>query len=128
MLFYNIGNIYISEFKDYLRYSKEFKYLSDIDMYISSRVNGVKVKNIYCNENELKFEFINRENKKQVDTMRKKRDNLVIKYKKEYEPSTIEYTMLKSVENFEVYDKDNLFYVYIKQKNSEERIFCYEKS
>ncbi|MPQ45241.1 hypothetical protein [Clostridium tarantellae] len=117
----NIVVKYVKEFKTYSDSSKNIKYLADADTYISSRINGVKVNNINCENNKIKIEFLNDNNKKQLDIIEKKNDKLYINYKnrKDY--------ILKNIENFNIYDKGNIFYVFIKQKNSKGRIFCYEK-
>lgn len=38
------------------------------------------------------------------------------------------HILIKNVEEFDVMEKGNLFYIKLKVKNQEERIYCYEKT
>lgn len=56
----------------------------------------------------------------------KKKDKLHVYYISSGENRN--HILIKNVEEFDVMEKGNLFYIKLKVKNQEERIYCYEKT
>lgn len=115
---------YLNEYRQEEENDSEYNYLLSTYIYMDKRINEAKIKDLQFTNNEIYLYLDNRDN--QIDVIKEYNGNLVVEY---YKNNTrVKYnSLLKRVENFEVVEKENLFYVFIKQSNQEERVFCYEK-
>lgn len=115
---------YLNEYRQQEVKEEKFNYLLSTHVYIDKRVNESKIKEIKCDEDAIYLYIDNPQN--QVDVIKAYKGNLIVEYYKNNEKISYN-SLLKEVENFNVIEKENLFYVLIKQNNEDERVFCYEK-
>lgn len=116
---------YLKEYKENSNSSEVYKYLLNTESYINSRLNESKIKSLIIKDNKI---IINIDNKfNQMDTIRKHRDLLIVEYQKSNTNNTYN-VILRNLENFNVYEKDKLIYVIIKQEGKEQKVFCYGKT
>lgn len=115
---------YLNEYRQQEVIEEKFNYLLSTHVYIDKRVNESKIKEIKCDEDAIYLYIDNSQN--QVDVIKAYKGNLIVEYYKNNEKISYN-SLLKEVENFNVIEKENLFYVLIKQNNEDERVFCYEK-
>ncbi|WP_242982670.1 hypothetical protein [Clostridium perfringens] len=118
---------YVKEYKRFIPKEKELNYLLDAEMYLNHRFWDNMVEYIKINKDEdyivVKFwrKGIVEENK-----IEKKEDKLHVYYISSGENRN--HILIENVEEFDVVEKKNLFYIKLKVKNQEERIYCYEKA
>ncbi|HFE9681909.1 TPA: hypothetical protein ACGA31_000341 [Clostridium perfringens] len=112
---------------------KELNYLLDAEMYLNHRFWDNMVEEINLNEDYIVVKFW-REVPGTKDELESIKDKIVIKDDKLY--VDFNYTgnkgnplhvLIENIENFNLVEKENLFYIKLKVKNKEERIYCYEK-
>lgn len=112
---------------------KELNYLLDAEMYLNHRFWDNMVEEINLNENYIVVKFW-REVPGTKSELESIKDKMVIKGDKLY--VDFNYTgnkgkslhvLIENIENFNLVEKENLFYIKLKVKNKEERIYCYEK-
>ena len=115
---------YLNEYKQQESIENQFNYLLSAHVYIDKRINEAKIKEVKCNDDSIYVYIDNSYN--QIDVIKKYKGNLIVEYYKNNE--MVKYnSILKDVDVFNVIEKENILYVLIKQKNQDERIFCYEK-
>lgn len=118
---------YVKEYKRFIPKEKELNYLLHAEMYLNHRFWDNMVEDIKINKDEdyivVKFwrKGIVEENK-----IEKKEDKLHVYYISSGENRN--HILIENVEEFDVVEKKNLFYIKLKVKNQEERIYCYEKA
>lgn len=121
---------YFKEYKKELLASKEINYLIDAELYLSHRFLDSKVYEIGLGKNSIKIKFLSLEGgKKEVieDRISFKGDKLYVDFNYKDYGGGISQVLLEEVEGFNVFNKDNLFYINLKLKNERERFYCYEK-
>ena len=113
---------YVKEYKRFIPKEKELNYLLDAEMYLNHRFWDNMVEDIKINKD------------KNYILVKFWRDGIVAEdklyvyynytgYGRNYSPALIE-----DVEEFDLMEKGNLFYIKLKFKNQEERVYCYEKA
>ncbi len=119
---------YVKEYKRFIPKEKELNYLLDAEMYLNHRFWDNMVEDIKINKdkNYILVKFW-RDGIVAEDKIEKIKNKLYVYYNytgygRNYSPALIE-----NVEKFDVMEKGNLFYIKLKVKNQEERIYCYEK-
>lgn len=132
---------YIKEFKNQIRLSESYNYMLGASIYIDNYLLKENAYYILGENNELKIYSdndilemdilrINNSNKLVVDhyKLRESNDGLDSEYyiKDENYKRVATNTILKDVENYEILLKENLIYIFLKQNNNSERVFCYE--
>ncbi len=124
---------YVKEYKKFIPMEKELNYLLDAEMYLNHRFWDNMVEEINLNEDYIVVKFW-REVPGTKDELESIKDKIVIKGDKLY--VDFNYTgnkgnplhvLIENIENFNLVEKKNLFYIKLKVKNKEERIYCYEK-
>lgn len=120
---------YVKEYKRFIPKEKELNYLLDAEMYLNYRFWDNMVENIKINKdkNYILVKFW-RDGIVAEDKIEKIKNKLYVYYNytgygRSYSPALIE-----DVEKFDLMEKGNLFYIKLKVKNQEERIYCYEKA
>ncbi|WP_243158549.1 hypothetical protein [Clostridium perfringens] len=120
---------YVKEYKRFIPKEKELNYLLDAEMYLNHRFWDNMVENIKINKdkNYILVKFW-RDGIVAEDKIEKIKNKLYVYYNytgygRNYSPVLIE-----DVEKFDLMEKGNLFYIKLKVKNQEERIYCYEKA
>ncbi|MDM0488019.1 hypothetical protein QTH65_03885 [Clostridium perfringens] len=124
---------YVKEYKKFIPMEKELNYLLDAEMYLNHRFWDNMVEEINLNEDYIVVKFW-REVPGTKAELESIKDKIVIKGDKLY--VDFNYTgnkgnplhvLIENIENFNLVEKENLFYIKLKVKNKEERIYCYEK-
>ncbi|MDK0795965.1 hypothetical protein P5E92_06660 [Clostridium perfringens] len=124
---------YVKEYKKFIPMEKELNYLLDAEMYLNHRFWDNMVEEINLNEDYIVVKFW-REVPGTKGELESIKDKIVIKGDKLY--VDFNYTgnkekplhvLVENIENFNLVEKENLFYIKLKVKNKEERIYCYEK-
>ncbi|MDM0490372.1 hypothetical protein QTH10_01825 [Clostridium perfringens] len=124
---------YVKEYKKFIPMEKELNYLLDAEMYLNHRFWDNMVEEINLNEDYIVVKFW-RKVPGTKDELESIKDKIVIKGDKLY--VDFNYTgnkgnhlhvLIENIENFNLVEKENLFYIKLKVKNKEERIYCYEK-
>lgn len=124
---------YVKEYKKFIPMEKELNYLLDAEMYLNHRFWDNMVEEINLNEDYIIVKFW-REVPGTNGKLESIKDKIVIKGDKLY--VDFNYTgnkgnplhvLIENIENFNLVEKENLFYIKLKVKNKEERIYCYEK-
>lgn len=120
---------YVKEYKRFIPKEKELNYLLDAEMYLNHRFWDNMVEDIKINKdkNYILVKFW-RDGIVAEDKIEKIKNKLYVYYNytgygRNYSPALIE-----DVEKFDLMEKGNLFYIKLKVKNQEERIYCYEKA
>ncbi|MDH5085815.1 hypothetical protein QTH04_04420 [Clostridium perfringens] len=120
---------YVKEYKRFIPKEKELNYLLDAEMYLNHRFWDNMVEDIKINKdkNYIVVKFW-RDGIVAEDKVEKIKNKLYVYYNytgygRNYSPALIE-----DVEEFDLMEKGNLFYIKLKVKNQEERIYCYEKA
>ncbi|RUR41721.1 hypothetical protein ELS18_01535 [Clostridium perfringens] len=124
---------YVKEYKKFIPMEKELNYLLDAEMYLNHRFWDNMVEEINLNEDYIIVKFW-REVPGTKDELESIKDKIVIKGDKLYvdfnytgnKGNTL-HVLIENIENFNLVEKENLFYIKLKVKNKEERIYCYEK-
>lgn len=126
-------DFYVKEYKKFIPMEKELNYLLDAEMYLNHRFWDNMVEEINLNEDYIVVKFW-RKVPGTKDELESIKDKIVIKGDKLY--VDFNYTgnkgnplhvLMENIENFNLVEKENLFYIKLKVKNKEERIYCYEK-
>ena len=120
---------YVKEYKRFIPKEKELNYLLDAEMYLNHRFWDNMVEDIKINKdkNYILVKFW-RDGIVAEDKIEKIKNKLYVYYNYtgygwNYSPALIE-----DVEEFDLMEKGNLFYIKLKFKNQEERVYCYEKA
>lgn len=120
---------YVKEYKRFIPKEKELNYLLDAEMYLNHRFwdNMVEYIKINKDKNYILVKFW-RDGIVSEDKIEKIKNKLYVYYNytgygRNYSPALIE-----DIEKFDLMEKGNLFYIKLKVKNQEERIYCYEKT
>lgn len=117
---------YVKEYKSFLANEKEFNYLLNAEMYLDYRFLNRRVEEVTVNPNKdyISIKFWEKE-KLLEDKIEKGRTTLNVDFIR-YGASN-PFPLLNGVEKFDVIEKENLFYIRLKVKNQDERVYCYEK-
>lgn len=117
---------YVKEYKSFISEEKELNYILNAEMYLDYRFLNSRIENIIINENK---DFINIkfwENGMILeDKIEKLKNGVSITFNRYGEYYS--RSLLDGVEIFDVLDKENLFYIKLKVKGQEEKVYCYEK-
>lgn len=95
-------------------------------MYLDYRFLNRRVEEVTVNPNKDYISIKFWEEEKLLEDKIEKRKNTLslsfVRYGEYYS-----HALLDGVEKFDVIEKENLFYIRLKVKNQDERVYCYEK-
>ena len=120
---------YVKEYKRFIPKEKELNYLLDAEMYLNHRFWDNMVENIKINKdkNYILVKFW-RDGIVAEDKIEKIKNKLYVYYNYTGYGRNYSHALIEDVEKFDLMEKGNLFYIKLKVKNQEERIYCYEKA
>lgn len=117
---------YVKEYKSFMLDEKELNYILNAEMYLDYRLLDNNIETITINESK---DFINikfwEKDLLLEDKIEKLKSTVSVtfnRYGKYYSRS-----LLDGVEKFDILEKEKLFYIKLKVKGQEERVYCYEK-
>lgn len=117
---------YVKEYKSFLDNEKEFNYLLNAEMYLDYRFLNRRVEEVTVNPHKDYISIKFWEDEKLLeDKIEKRKNTLSLSFKRYGEYYS--HALLDNIEKFDVIEKEDLFYIRLKVKNQDERVYCYEK-
>lgn len=117
---------YVREYNSFLANEEEFNYLLNAEMYLDYRFLNKSVEEVIINPNKDYISIKLWEDEKLLeDKIEKRKNTLDINFLRR--GKYYYHTLLENVEKFDVIEKDDLFYIRLKVKDQDERVYCYEK-
>lgn len=117
---------YVREYNSFLANEEEFNYLLNAEMYLDYRFLNKRVEEVIINPNKDYISIKLWEDEKLLeDKIEKRKNTLDINFLRR--GKYYYHTLLENVEKFDVIEKDDLFYIKLKVKDQDERVYCYEK-
>ncbi|EGT3615691.1 hypothetical protein FHH43_05485 [Clostridium perfringens] len=117
---------YVREYNSFLANEEEFNYLLNAEMYLDYRFLNKRVEEVIINPNK---DYISiklwEDGKLLEDKIEKRKNTLDINFLRR--GKYYYHALLENVEKFDVIEKDDLFYIKLKVKDQDERVYCYEK-
>lgn len=119
---------YVKEYKRFIPKEKQLNYLLDAEMYLNHRFGDNMVEDIKINKDKdyivVKFWRNGMVAEDKIEIIKSK---LYVYYNYTEYGGNYSPALIENVEEFDVVEKENLFYIKLKVKNQEERVYCYEK-